>query len=301
MKIWKKVIGAVLAAGIVCSAFVLPSFANVNETYDTTSTSGWDGNGNQVFDFKSEENGNQYLEVNYQANNGIGYYETWRDFSALSGDVILSFDIKFSDSMTDNIFLRQRAVGVKDPAIRIFKDWTHVNYYSDGTMYRLIQSDISYSKWYSFVISLSTLNGGSQSIVVKERDTGKVVGSIENMPLAQSVSSVNQFVLGSDDTMCLDNLNIYKPNIQTIAVSGESYPVLGRSHSYTAKAVDSKGVEFAVPIMWSLKDSVEGVSIDADTGVLTIDSTAKVGRAVIVATDKNNTSKKAYYLVDIEK
>lgn len=301
MKIWKKVIGAVLAAGIVGSAIAFTSFADVNETYDTTSTSGWSGNGNEVFNFRSEENGNQYLEVSYQDNNVIDYYEVYRDFSSMHGDVMLTFDIKFSDHITDNIFLRQRSTDVKAPAVRIFKDWTHVNYYSDGKMYRLIQSDISYSKWYSFIINMSVSNGGKQSILVKERDTGVVVGSIDNMPLAQPVDYVNQFVMGSDGTMCLDNLMIYVPGVQKIAVKGESYPTIGNSYTYTAKGLDKNGLEFSVPITWSLKEPVGGVSIDADSGVLTIDQTANVGRAVIVAADKENSNKKAYYLVDIEK
>lgn len=301
MNKWRKIVGAAFMTSALCMAWAATAYADVIEEYDTTSTANWSGNGNQIFDFRSEENGNQYMTVSYQSNNAINYYEVWRDFDSLSGDVVLTFDIKFSDHMTDNIFLRKRASGVWDAGVRIFKDWTHINYYSNGIMYRLIQSDISYSKWYTFEISMSTLNGGTQSIVAKERDSGAIVGHVDNIPLNIAVDSVNQFVLGSDGIMCLDNLRIYKPNIQTIAVTGESYPVIGRSYTYSAKAKDSNGLEFNVPIQWSLKDMVEGVSIDADTGVLTIASTANVGRAVIVATDKNNTSKKAYYLIDIER
>lgn len=301
MKKLTKVLMAVLMVGIVLTVTMIPSFADVNDTFSTTSTSGWSGNGNQSFSFQTESNGNQYMQIDYQNNNSINYYEAIRDCGTFYNDVVLSFDVKFSSNSKDNIFLRARASGVNDPGIRICKEWGNLSYYSEGVSKSLTNSSISSSTWYTFVIKLSMSNGGSQSITVKQRGSNTVLGHAENVPLNIDVSYVNQFVMGSDGTMCLDNLKIYQPSIQSVNITGESYPSIGSSYVYSAKIVDSNGVEYASPIKWSLKEAVSGISIDEDTGRLTVSSTAGVRRVVIVATEKNNTNKKGYFLVDIEK
>lgn len=301
MKKLTKVLMAVLMVGIVLTITIIPSFADVDDTFNTASSSGWSGNGNQVFSFPTEADGNQYMQIDYENNNSINYYEAVRECGTFYKDVVLSFDVKFSSNSKDNIFLRQRATGVNDYAIRICKEWNNLYYYSNGVSYSLINSSIFSGTWYTFVIKLSMESGGSQSITVKPRGSNTVLGHVENVPLNIAVSYVNQFVMGSDGTMCVDNLKIYQPTIQSVNITGESYPSIGGNYVYSAKIVDSKGVEYASPIKWSLKEAVDGVSINADTGKLTVSSTASVRRAVIVATEKNNTSSKAYYLVDIEK
>lgn len=153
MKKLTKILMAVLMVGIVLTVTILPSFADVNDTFSSTSTSGWSGNGNQSFSFQTESNGNQYMQIDYENNNSINYYEAIRDCGSFSNDVVLSFDVKFSSNSKDNIFLRARASGVNDPGIRICKEWNNLYYYSNGVSYSLINSGMlnKIESVYSFI------------------------------------------------------------------------------------------------------------------------------------------------------
>lgn len=263
----------------------------------------WETNKNCGMEVKSE-NGNQYASFSYVPGGSTQtYYEAWNDFGSIFGISQIDFDIKFSDAMKENIYIRKRGLNIKENAVRIYKEYYNVFYATEGKIVRLIPEAIDYNKWYHFSIYINTSGAKVQNIVVTERDSKRKVGEIKNLPLNVDVDIINQICIGSDKTMCLDNLEVYKkyamPGPDNILyLQGESYPKAGGTYQYTAYG-EINGNELPLSeIKWSLKKKIDGVRIDESTGALTVDKNADVCPVVIVAKGAQNTK---YYLVDVEK
>lgn len=96
------------------------------------------------------------------------------------------------------------------------------------------------------------------------------------------------------------------PAPASVAVSGEQKiiksAVGSRTYNYSAVVYDSIGIE--VPeemrgVSWSLGDEYDGVSVDSESGVLTVDKTAAPGEITITASSVYDPEIKAEYTVTV--
>lgn len=294
---------------------VIPSSASdqvlLDNTFEDGSTSSWiddTGRGNKTIE--TEDSGNKYLALTSTSS----YFNYQALDSSVSGLIYFEFDVKFT---TNNMEVQIRkkvnngAAGYT-MAGRIRKNAYYIEYFSDGKTVKLLDTNGGWlqvkdvSKWYHVKMTLDT-NASMQSIYLSERDTGAMLGKTENVPFMGECDSVNYFAVSSSDKVCMDNVKITKSDVKALKITGEPYPkksVTGTvTYQYTCKNINNAGnvTNDADDVVWSLAKPAAGVSINADTGVLSVQDTAKPVPVMIQAVKKNAPSIRGTYLVDIEK
>lgn len=315
MKKGKIIILVVLILSVVALS-IIPSLASnemvLDNTFEDSSSSAWvDKTGRGVKTIETEASGNKYLAM---TSNATKYYDYRALNTNMSGLLCFDYDIQFpKDNMEIQIrnVVNNSATGFT-MAARIRKVAYYLEYYSDGKYEKMLDTNRNWLNlnntniWYHIKMILDTVSG-TQSIYLTERDTGRLVSSVENVPFMAQCSSVNYFGVSSENKVCMDNVKFIKMDVKALKVTGETYPVKSdtqtKTYQYSCNNITSSNSigDIADDVVWSIEKPVTGVSINAQTGILTIEPTAKLVPVMIKVAKKNAPSVKGSYLVDIER
>lgn len=309
-----SIIVVIVLTVCIIAISIIPSMASdeviLDNTFEDSSTSAWNDMTNRgVKIIETEDSGNRYLAL---TSNTDSYYDYRALKTEISGIIYFDFDIKFtSESMGLHIKdYTDRSAKGSVMAARISKYAYYIEYYSENKKYKLLTPTGSWLQlknvepWYHIQMILDT-NAHIQSIYLTERDTGKLVGLVEDVPMTNPCDSINYFAISSSDKLCLDNVKIVQADITTLKIIGETYPIetsQGATYQYQCVGINKQKEEIdAGDVVWSLQKPVSGVSIDSDTGVLTIREGTMPRPVVILATKKHAPSVHTSFLIDIEK
>jgi hypothetical protein len=308
------IVAIILLVVCIVSLSIIPSMASdeilLDDTFEDSSSSTWsDLTGRGIKTIESEGSGNQYLALT--SSNGQ-YYDYRALKTRISGLLFFDFDIKFT-SGDMGVQIRDytdRSAKGSVMAARIEKYAYYIQYFSENQKYKLLTPSGDWLQlknvepWYHIQMVLDT-TAHVQSIYLTERVTGTLLGLVENIPMTNPCDSINYFAVSSVEKVCLDNVKITQADITRLQITGETYPKAAgqaMSYQYQCKGVNKQGGQAdAGEVVWSLQKPVNGVSISAKTGVLTIQANTPPQPVMIMAVKKNAPSIKGSFLVDIER
>ncbi len=282
----------------------------IDDDFEDSQTSNWtDNTGRGVKEIEGDES-NKYLSF---TSNSTSYYNFQGKNIYATGLLYTEFDIKFPSSEM-NIQLREsRDVSASGftMAGRIRKTSYYLEYYSNGAYHHFTDNDGGWlkltdnTKWYTMKMSYD-VKEQTYSIYLIDKTTQNLISKNENIPFAGECKYINYFAFSSTEKICIDNIDIREVNIISLKIAGEPYPTIPKTgqstYEYIAKGVMSNNTSVAISdAVWSIKWPKTGVSIDGETGVLTITSDAKPGPILLYAEKEYNPSISASYLIDLER
>jgi hypothetical protein len=323
MKITKRILAAMLAVcalgslsyGIVTGFASDTTYINMDFTYGSTDL--FSNNGRVLKSIETDETtGNKYLKLAYNnpADTAPRYFDINYPSNGpsstlrISGEIIMNFDVKFEGDDAA-VYLKRRQEDINDIALRVcVREGGRLMYGTNNSLgyFHGANGDYFYpeNKWYTVQIQANITDDASkalQSIYVTEKETKKLVTKIENQPITKPVPYCTILSVGASSTMCLDNIAVLNPDITGITISGDPYPSKSsgiRKYPYYTKAVTASGqMIYTTPSTWEIESSAGGVSIDPQTGELSVTSSAPVAPVIIKATHGTAVSR---YLVEIE-
>ncbi|MCD8181463.1 MAG: C1 family peptidase [Firmicutes bacterium] len=191
-------------------------------------TSQWFNNGNAVLSSVTEDDGNTYMQIDYEKSDGseYNYYGVFFpdniDNMNISGNMYMSFDIYFGSNSEDLMLTNASSYDeAMDNATRNYvlrlcrrndslafggslKNYNNRYFFYDDDG-EFVSAD---DKWFTVEIYANISETGAQSIYVKDRDSGDLIVKVEEFNIAHPTDSCNLFALGGRDTMKIDNIII---------------------------------------------------------------------------------------------
>jgi len=258
-------------------------------------------------EIESEANGNKYVAFT-PVNSSQYYIFEAKDVYATS--VLCSeFDIKFTSGNME-IQARQADSNLDvnfKMAGRIRKYAYYLQYYSNGAWKYMLDSSGGWlkltdvSKWYTLRMTFD-IRTDKYSIYLEDRDSGEVLSQVVEESFGEECELISYLAFSSLSKLCIDNVKIFESETD-VAVEGWTYikiPQDGtRQYHYFNRLSPSKKAWSADS--WSLLYSKEGISIDENTGILSVSENAKPGTAIVRASRKYYPWISSTYLVDIDR
>ena len=193
---------------------------------------------------------------------------------------------------------------------RLRKSLGYLEYFSNGKYEKMSDSNGNWiklsdvSKWYTVRMVLD-IKTNKYSMYILDSQTQSLLTKVENVGFYGDCQYINYFAFSSSNKLCIDNVRIEEVEVKKIGIEGEVYPKITNNnltYSYKVKAVDDNNIEFIVDnVKWSISKKKTGISINENTGLLTVASNAKPGPVLIKAEDLKYSTKSLYFLIDIER
>lgn len=295
------------------SGYVMNAGDNVqlDDDFEDNNMNNWLNGFRPHFDFglkaiESETNGNKYIAFTAS---GTHYYIFEAKDIYAANTLCSKFDIKFPSGDME-IQARDAASNIDQNfkmAGRIRKVAYRLQYYTpdgweymlDGTGNWLTLNNVS--QWYTIIMT-QDIQADKYSIYLMERDSGTIVSSAENISFREECSKISYYAFSSTEKICLDNVKIFETETG-VNVDGWTYiklPSSGiRQFKYFNTLSASENAWSAD--LWSLVSTTEGVSIDKDTGILSVSPDAKPGTVIVFASRKYCPWIKFAYLVEVDR
>lgn len=310
----KKIISMIIACIIIvtCSASVFAEDTIfINDDFNDSNTNNWwDNTGRGV---KSIE-GSWYNKYVVFESNSDSFYNFQAADVYSQGLLYVEFDIKFNNSNMEVQLRESRDVSASGftMAGRIRKTAYYLEYFSNGSYYKMpkansnewfILNDVS--KWYTIKLALD-IKQNKYSIYILDRSTQRLLSEIENIDFYGECGYINYFAFSSTDKLCIDNVDIRQLDIDNLKISGNIYPTIplrgNQQYTYVAHSLKDNGLNTEVnDVNWSVLIPKTGVSINKNTGILTVSSDASPGPIMIYAEKKYQPFLNTTYLVDLER
>lgn len=184
----------------------------------------WGNNGKGVLSTEKEADENSYLKIDYSNSDNTAptYFEVYNPSSGaysstqMTGNIEMCFDVKFEGKDAD-VILKRRQPGIDNMVLRVCSKETGRLMYGSGDVRKYFSNNNgwvnSVDTWFTVEISANITSDSTkayQNITVKNRDTGEVISTISNMPLNNTDSFCNLFVIGGSCTVDIDNIAIRK-------------------------------------------------------------------------------------------
>lgn len=284
----------------------------IDDDFEDGDTSNWlDGfrphyvYGNKTIE--SETNGNNY--VAFTPVDSSQYY-IFEASDVYSTEVLCSeFDIKFPSG---NMEIQARDTDSNlsvdfNMAGRIRKFAYYLQYYSNGEWKYMLDNTNNWlqinntSKWYTMRITFD-VRTNKYNIYLEDRDSGDVISSVTSADFGETSTKISYYAFSSTEKVCLDNVKIFSTSISD-KVNGHTYiriPKMG-NRQYRYFNINSLSDKAWSADQWSISSTTQGVTIDADTGILTLTPEAKPGSAIITVYRKYYPWIKATYFIDIDR
>lgn len=306
----KRIFSALLVLVIV---FTISSFALASDTtlidddFETSSLTNWTDNTGQGIKNIENDSENKYMAL---TSNGTSFYNYQANHIYSTGILYCEFDIKFTSGNMEIQLRESRDVSAAGFTVagRLRKTSYLLEYFSNGTHKIMTKEDGSYfvlndvSKWYTIRVALN-VNTNKYNMYILDRDTRTVLSKIENVDFSGHCDYINYFAFSSKDKLCIDNVLIKNIDADNLRIKGEIYPTIPSSgsstYTYVAKAANSN--ETVSDVNWSIKTPKTGVSIDPQTGMLTVSAVAQPGPVLIYAEKEYINFLNTTYLIDLEK
>lgn len=196
-----------------------------NDTSKWVETYGTTGRGTKTTEQEAGTN-NHYMKL---SPTGTSYYNFNCLHQDTDGNITFKTDIKFTES---NMEIQMRDVTNEHSSdgytmgTRLRKNAYYIEYFSRGQAVKLLNPQGEWlqlkdvSKWYTLEIKQNSKKY-KQSIYLYERDTGDLVGKIENTAGNNTIKKINYIAISSTDTLCIDNVKIKQNSEDPINISKE--------------------------------------------------------------------------------
>ena len=300
----KKVIAIIaataLAVGSVWTYSVFGEDVNLSYDFENGNLPGWYalyGNADQTIE--EEENGNKYLKISYngEENRGRDYYDVKVKDIYLSGIVQIDYDIMYTENETEkngDMQVKHRTGPGKSETTFIARVGKNMKYFrlnEQNGMYGPVRDlngevlEIVPGHWYSMKFILD-LKQDRQILYVFDRDSGEILsyGSWKNTITPDITPNMITFSSGTD--MCLDNVRIYKTSCDSGRILGAPYLSSGTQTKYYYMGTTEYGDITApkdIPVTWSLEMPISGVTVDSETGTVTVSDNPEPGPVVLMS------------------
>lgn len=284
----------------------------INDDFENSQTTNWtDNTGRGVKTIETDSmSGNKYIAFN---TNSTQYYNFQGKNIYSTGILYSEFDIIFSSGNMELQLRESRDVsaGGFTMAGRIRKVSNCLQYCTDGGFQYFFDSNGQWlrlndtTKWYSIKMSMD-IEHQKYSIYLFDKTTDALISSVENVNFVGTCQYINYFAFSSTEQICIDNVDIREIDISFIKITGPIYPKIPQNgsndYSYTARIVtNSASIIPLNDVFWAIKTPKNGVSINNDTGVMTVTNQAIPGPVIIEAVNKYQPSIKTTFLIDIER
>lgn len=217
------------------------------------------------------------------------------------------FDIKFT-SGDMQLQVRQASSNLDSDfkmAGRIRKTAYYLEYYSNGQWYKMLDKYNQWlklkdvSKWYRIHMALD-VRSNKYSIFIEDRDSDEIISSVESVSFAEPCTYISYYALSSNSKLCIDNVIIGNAPID-IRISRKTYVKIPSSgtQQYIYDITTLSNMR-CTDILWGISNT-NYVSIDSDTGILSVEESATPGPLLIYAYKKYYPWVKTTFLVDLER
>lgn len=285
-------------------------FVMIDDDFENSDTSFWlDGfrphyvYGNKTI--KSDSNGNY---ISFTPVNSNQYY-IFEAKDVYSTNVLCSeFDIQFS---TDNMELQVRQADSNldtdfKMAGRIRKFSSNLQYYSDGEWKYMFNTtggwvNVSANKWYTIRMTLD-VRANKYSIYLEDRSTGNIISEVENVEFGEECTYISYYAFSSLSELNIDNVHIFESDTD-VDIEGWTYIKIPQNGTRQYKYFNTQSISEKAwsADKWSISGMVYGISIDEDTGILSVSENARPGSIIVTASRKYYPWIKTTYLVDIDR
>ncbi|MDO5397948.1 MAG: hypothetical protein Q4G33_08445 [bacterium] len=256
---------------------------------------------------EDETDGNSYMA--FTPVNSSQYY-VFEAKDVYSNKVLCSeFDIKFPSGNIE-IQMKQASSNIDTNfkmAGRIRKYAYYLQYYSNGDWKYLFDNTNNWlklndtNKWYTMRITLD-VRTNTYNIYLEERDSGKIISKAENISFGEECTHISHYNFSSTEKICIDNVKIFESEIDE-KIGGYTYIKVPKNGTRQYKYFNTKSVSKKAwsADKWTILSSAAGISIDEDTGILSVSAEAKPGTILVSASRKYYPWVKNTYLVDIDR
>lgn len=224
-----------------------------------------------------------------------------------STEVLCSeFDIKFPEGNMD-LYLRRvtsnstviaNACHIRKEGDILYCFWDDANNSGNIDTAVLVEDT---SKWYTIRMSHDIRNN-KYSVSIEDKENGTSISEFESISFTESCPLINYFAFSSAEKISIDNVKIFESSMD-VNINGWTYirtPQSGiQQYKYINTLSNSKRTWSAD--QWCLLYDVAGISIDKNTGVLSVSSEAKPGSVIICASRKYYPWIRTAFLVDINR
>lgn len=292
---------AVILAGAVYTATLANGFS-IQEDFENLTQSTWtDLYKTRAVQSIQQEEGNNYLQIDYTTEEGTpAYYDVVPASAQPTGGIVQAdFDINFPETGTarnGQIQIKSRTgqgASQTQIAARLVKNYYYLEYGEAGTLKTLEKPTGGYFKivgntWYK-VKMIVNLEEHWQSIYIFDRTGEQLLALLEHAALNVEMDQINMVTFSGSTTLKLDNVDIGNVTTESGFIYGAPYarrPKTGTSeYSYhlLGQAYNGKITAPAEIPQWSLETPAEGIDIDAATGKLTVEPLAPLKKMVIKA------------------
>lgn len=307
---------------IIAATMVYSSMASsVNLMYDFENKSfSWTPlYENATATFETEENRNTYLRLAYngEANRDRTYYDVMATSNAqIRNTIQADFDIKYSETAgtqrNGEIQFKTRTGPGKEEttlSARLAKIGSYFQIQEGVDGFQRVKGtdgvylSIDVERWYSIKIVVN-LTDNWQSVYIFDRETQQLLGLKEYFSTISDLKSINMITFTCGTDMCLDNVKIYAPKCESVAINGQPYLSKASRYPYYFFGKDYNGNLTCAEngtTTWSLENEKRGVSIDSQTGVLRTASAVDPGVVIIKAVRETESGEKleAKYIVNV--
>lgn len=258
--------------------------------------------GNAAYEFLSEDNGNTYLKLSYNGNNGRS--REYFDVEASSQSIYyldklqVDYDVMYTEFTEDRdgeMQVKYR-IGPGSSETTMVARVAQVNGYlqvqgGTGVGYQRIRGidgnyyQMEINHWYTVKMTVD-LENHIQTTYVFDRDTGSLLALNQQISTINDIQNVNMVTFSSKTSMCLDNVKIYEPTCENSYIYGSPYLKKGQKNRYYFLGKGIDGTATGLPYgttTWSIVNPKTGVSINASSGTLNCSSTVEPGTVIIKA------------------
>lgn len=301
---------------VIMVMMTVPVFAAdmvfINDDFENSQTTHWiDNTGRGIKTIEADNaSGNKYIAFN---TNGTQYYNFQGKNIYSTGVLYSEFDIKFPSGNMELQIRESRDVSASGftMAGRIRKVSNCLQYCTDSGFQYFFDNNSQWlrlndtTKWYSIRISMDIENQ-TYSVYLFDKTTNNLISSVENAAFVGSCQYINYFAFSSTEQICIDNVDIREVDIKSIRITGPIYPKIPQSgsnnYNYAAKIITNNASIIPLNnVFWTIKTPKAGVSIDNDTGTMTVTNQASPGPIIIGAVKKYQPSIKTTFLIDLER
>lgn len=281
----------------------------IEDDFEDSDTSNWLDGFRPHYEYGNKTiNGTSDKYITFTPVNSSQYY-IFEAKDIYSTNVLCSeFDIQFS-SDTMELQVRQADSNLDTNfkmAGRIRKFSSNLQYYSDGEWKYMFDDsgnwlNVSADKWYTIRMTLD-VRSNRYSIYVEDRDTGNVISKVEDTPFGETCTYISYYAFSSLSALNIDNVRIFESDTD-VDIEGWTYIKVPQNgtRQYKYFNADSVSEKAWSADKWSISGMVSGITIDEDTGILSVSENARPGSIIVTATRKYYPWIKATYLVDIDR
>lgn len=251
---------------------------------------------------EEEENGNKYLKLSYngEENRGRKYYDVKiiELYNKTIGRIQIDYDLMYTNVDTEKdgelqVKYRTGPGSTQTTMLSRFgKNYDNFRYQNSDGSWTIVKDiygrvmTIEPYHWYSikFITDLDYL---TQTIYIFDRDTGELLAHTEPIDCVNYIEKINMVTFSSGTDMCLDNVSISDAEEESGFILGEPYISAGNKSMYYlfGKTADGKLTSFMPgETIWEIVTPREGVSINSETGRVTVDNRPDPGPVIIKAT-----------------